>query len=155
MELSRKVRAVLIRRGVAPDDAEDLVQDAFVRLFGYEQTQTVRSREAVLIDAAVKLSIDLFRRRRRAPFAASDFRSDAVADQQPGPDEALQSKEALQRVAEGLKRLSPLSSRIVLARRLDGFTVAEIAEREGMTKAAVEKHIARATLALMKWTEAC
>ncbi len=38
-------------------------------------------------------------------------------------------------------------------RRLDNLSYAEIAEAEGMTVAAVEKQVARATLQLMEWME--
>ncbi|WBY06485.1 sigma factor [Sphingomonas sp. 7/4-4] len=65
-EMLRHVRSVLRRRGVADQDAEDLVHEAFLKVERYEQRHAVRSQEALLVRTAVNLSIDGERRERRA-----------------------------------------------------------------------------------------
>jgi RNA polymerase sigma-70 factor (ECF subfamily) len=47
--------------------------------------------------------------------------------------------------------LAPRTRRILLKRRLDNMSYAEIAAAENMSVAAVEKHVARATLQLVNW----
>jgi len=149
----RKVRAALLRRGVAMDDADDLVHDAFVRVSRYEQAQVVRSRDAVLMRTAINLSVDRKRRARRAPLASGLDLLEQVADGCPQPDEVAIARRRLQRLRDGLENLSERSRRILLARRLDDVSVADIARAEGMTVAAVEKQIARATLRLTDWVD--
>lgn len=151
--LLRKVRKILVSRGVSSDDADDLVHDAFVRVEAYEKVATVRSREAVVVRAAVNLSIDRARRRGHAPFVHPDIDIGTITDPLPRPDEVAIARARLHRVSEGLTRLNEKSRRILLNRRLEGLSVAQIAENEGMTVAAVEKQLARATLNLMKWAE--
>lgn len=150
-EMLRKARAVLLRRGVPVDDVEDLVHEAFARITEYERVEQVRSREAMLVTMAVNVAIDHERRRRRAPYSTTTRDLEAIVDAQPGPEEVVSGHARLLRLNEGLKRLSDTSRRIILARRLEDMSVADIAEREGMTTAAVEKQIARATMNLMKW----
>ncbi|MEJ7935487.1 sigma-70 family RNA polymerase sigma factor [Sphingobium sp. AN558] len=152
-DMLRKATAVLHRRGVSVDESEDLVHDAFVRLREYEKRQKVRSQEAILVRTAINISIDHARRRARAPVTTTVTGLEQFGDAQPDPFEIARARTRLQRVNEGLQEMSETSRRILLARRLDGTSVADIAFHEGMSIAAVEKQIARATLFLMKWVE--
>ena len=152
-EMLRKARAAVLRRGAAADDADDLVQEAFLRLEGYERAHKVRSQGALLVSAAVNLSIDQARRQRRAPFAPAPGDLDAVPDETAGPDEILAARTRLRRLEEGIGTLPARTRRILLRRRIDGIGYRTIAEEEGMTVSAVEKQVARATLELMRWME--
>lgn len=146
-----KVRAVVLRHGVAPQDADDLVQEAFVRLESYARKQEIRSREAFLVTAAVNLSRDKARHRARVPVDNEGFDILSLADAAPQPEEQLLTQERLRRIGSGLDRIDPQSRRILLAKRLDGLTAAKIAERENLSVAAVEKRVARALLFLTQW----
>ena len=147
----RKVRAVVLRSGVAPQDADDLVQEAFVRLEAYARKQQVRSREAFLVTAAVNLGRDQARHRARVPVDNEGFDILSLADAAPQPEEQLLTQERLRRIGSGLDRLDPQTQRCLLAKRLDGLTAAQIAERENLSVAAVEKRVARALLFLTQW----
>lgn len=135
------------------EDAEDAVQEAFLRVHQYEQNHQIRSEEGILVTVATNVSIDQLRRRQLAPFERRQRNLTEIFDSAPGPYEILYAKVRLQRAYEGLQHLNERTRRILLARRLDNISVAEIAKREGMTVAAVEKQIARATLKLMTWME--
>lgn len=149
----KKAKRVLLRRGVAIDDVDDIVHDAFVRILQYEKTSTVRTYEAILVTTAVNLSIDRERGRRRAPFTVRPANLDAIIDSQPNPEDVTDARARLNHLRDGINQLEEKSRRIILARRLDGLSVAAIAEREGLSVAAVEKQIARATLRLMRWMD--
>lgn len=149
----KKAKRVLLRRGVAIDDVDDIVHDAFVRILQYEKTSTVRTYEAILVTTAVNLSIDRERGRRRAPFTVRPANLDAIIDSQPNPEDVTYARTRLNHLRDGINQLEEKSRRIILARRLDGLSVAAIAEREGLSVAAVEKQIARATLRLMRWMD--
>jgi len=149
-EMLAKARRAVLRRGVSEEDADELVHDAFLRIERYERAQEARSREALLVTAAVNLSIDQRRRRQRSPFVEiADFH--AIADATPDPSQIVEQQARLRHAAEGLARLPERTRRILLRRRLDGHPYAEIAAAEGMSVAAVEKQVARATLQLMQW----
>jgi len=148
-----KARRAVLRRGAPVDEVDDLVQEAFLRVEVYERERTVRSREALLVTAAVNLSRDSARRRRQSPIVDIDTDLSTIIDRTPAPDEIVRAQARLRRAAEGLDRLPERTRRILLTRRLDGKSFKEIAETEGMTVAAVEKQVARATLELMKWMD--
>lgn len=148
-----KARRTLLRRGAHVDEVDDLVQEAFLRVDAYEREREVRSREALLVTAAVNLSRDSARRRRQSPFVDVDADLSTIIDRTPAPDEIVRAQARLRRAAEGLDRLPERTRRILLTRRLDGTSFKAIAEAEGMTVAAVEKQVARATLELMKWMD--
>lgn len=150
--VARKVRVALLRRGVAYDEVEDLVQEAFLKVEQYERSQQVRSREAMVMKAAVNLSIDKARREARAPFIDRDD-VQGLADLVPDPEQIVREQSRLHHAAKGLNSLPERARRILLMRRLDGLKYDEIAECEGMSVAAVEKQVARATLKLMKWMD--
>lgn len=123
----RKVRAVVVRSGVAPQDADDVVHEAFVRLESYARKQEIRSREAFLVTAAVNLGRDQARRRARMPLDDAEFDILSLADAAPLPEEQLLSQERLRRIGSGMQRLDPQTRRILMAKRLDGLTAAQIA----------------------------
>jgi RNA polymerase sigma factor (sigma-70 family) len=153
IDMMRKAQLLLMRRGASVDDAEDLVQEAFVRLQAYGQKQAVEVQEAFLMRTAVNASIDHARRKRRAPFDPREVDYSTVADRAPAQDDALRARQRLQRVQLGLARLSPKARRILLAQRIDGLSYAEIAAQEGMKRRAVEQQVARAVDFLTDWTD--
>ncbi len=150
-DMLRKARTAVLRRGATHDEADDLVQEAFLRLQGYERAHAVHSKEAFLVTAAVNLTIDKARRGKRSPFDALSRDVAAIPANAAGPDEILSARSSLRRLEEGMARLPERTRRILLSRRLDGTGYREIADAEGMSVSAVEKQVARATLALMKW----
>ncbi|WP_346014425.1 RNA polymerase sigma factor [Rubrivivax gelatinosus] len=58
-----RVRAALLRCGSTEHEADDLVQEAWLRLACYQREQTVAQPEAFLMRAALNLSIDAYRAR--------------------------------------------------------------------------------------------
>jgi len=151
-EMLAKAKRAVIRRGIAEQDADELVQEAFLKIERYERDGSARSREALLVTTAVNLSIDQHRRMARAPFSDGEDVLN-IADATPDPAEIVEQQARLRHAAKGLDQLPERTRRILLRRRLDGASYAEIARAEGMSVAAVEKQVARATLQLMQWME--
>ena len=149
-EMLAKARRAVLRRGVSEEDADELVQDAFLKIEQYERVHTARSKEAMLVTAAINLSIDRARRKARAPFVDLDD-IHAIADRTPDPAQIVEEQARLRHAAEGLAQLPERTRRILLQRRLDDLSYAQIAASENMSVAAVEKQVARATLQLMQW----
>ena len=130
MKMWRKVRGVVLGHGVAPQDADDIVQEAFARLESYARAHELQSREAFLVTTALNISRDQGRRRAYAP-DAGDFDLESIVDTAPRPEDRLRAQERLRRADAGLNRMDPISRRCLLAQRLDGMTFPQIADREG------------------------
>jgi len=152
-QLISGLRVTLQKRGASADEAEDLVQEAFLKFEAYRQTAEVREPEAFVVRAALNLAVDAGRRKHRSPFSSRALDDFHFADSSPGPDEVLQGRDRLERLRQGLLALKPRARDMLLAQRLEGLTYAEIAAREGVSVSAVEKQIARSVLFLMDWME--
>lgn len=127
-QMLRKVRAVVLRQGVAVQDVDDILQEAFARMESYTRSHELRSREAFMVTTAVNLSRDQARRRAKAPFDPGGIDLEATADGGPQPEERLRIQESLRRASSGPERLDPLTRRCLLAQRLDGLTSAKGAD---------------------------
>ena len=76
-----------------------------------------------------------------------------VADEQPMQSEMLAARERLENVLAGLDSLGARTREIFLMHRISGLKHRDIAARLGITVSAVEKHIAKASLFLLSWTD--
>ena len=147
-----RVRDALRRRGRTVHDAEDLVQEAWVRLACYSRERTVAEPEAFLMRAALNLSIDAYRvNRSRGEAVVLD--EAVLIDTSPGVEAVALARERMTRLIGCLGRLNTKTRDIFLAHRVDGMSYQEIARQHRLSVSAVEKHIARATLAITSWME--
>lgn len=146
----RKARRAVLRQGIADQDADELVHEAFLKVAAYQRAHAVQSQEGLLVRTAVNLSIDRQRRAGRLPLADGSTLYE-IPDAAPDPARIVEARARLRQVAAGLDRLPERTRRILLRRRLDNMSYADIAHSEDMSVAAVEKLVARATLQLMTW----
>jgi RNA polymerase sigma factor (sigma-70 family) len=147
-----RVKGALRRRGRSEQDADDLVQEAFLRLTCYERKQAVEKPEAFLMRTALNLSIDAHR--SRASRGEEVLLDDVViVDTAPGTEDVLLARERLARLSECVTRMNDRTRAIFLAHRLDGLSYQEIARRQGLSVSSVEKHIAKAALLITGWME--
>jgi RNA polymerase sigma-70 factor (ECF subfamily) len=146
------VRDALMRRGRSPHDADDLVQEAWLRLAGYQLDQVVDKPEAFLMRTALNLSIDMHRVRQNHGTEVSIDEVE-VLDPSPDADAVLAARERVARLSICIGRLGPKTREIFLAHRVEGYSYREIAELHDLAISTVEKHIAKATLQLTTWME--
>lgn len=147
-----RVRAALMRRGRSVNDADDLVQEAWVRLACYEREQIVDKPEAFLMRAALNLSIDAHR--LRVSHGEEVLLEEVVLiDTAPSAEAVVLARERLARLSQCLGRLSDKTRDIFLSHRVDGMTYQEIAQRHRLSISTVEKHIAKATMQVTAWME--
>jgi RNA polymerase sigma-70 factor (ECF subfamily) len=140
-----RVKAALRRRGRSEHDADDLVQEAFVRLACYERDKVVEKPEAFLMKTALNLSIDAYR--ASATRGEEVLLEDVViVDTSPGTEEVLLSRERLGRLSECLARMNDKTRAIFVAHRMEGLSYQEIGRIHGMSISGVEKHVAKAVL---------
>jgi RNA polymerase sigma-70 factor (ECF subfamily) len=139
--------------GRSREDAEDLIQEAFLRLHVYCQTHEVHEPEAFLVRTVQNLSVDSYRRAHRNMYVDDSVESMSVVDVRLAPDEDLAVQQRLDQVRATLDALKPRTREVFLMHRLEGYSSAQIAERFEISVSAVEKHIARAVLALMSIVE--
>lgn len=150
-QFQRRLQQLLRVRGQSPEDAEDLIQDAFLRLeMYYRSGRQVREPEAFLVRTAIRLSMNAkrsFQRRAKAEGAAAELPQFQIA---PAPDETLAMEESLAAIDDQLSRVPESTRDVFLLHRLDGYSYSQIAKLYGMTNKAVERRIARAMMAVYR-----
>lgn len=132
----------LDRQGGDPDLAEDVVQDAFVRL--YRRGSLPDQPEAWLVSVAMNLFRNArSQRSRRRRLLTVERGGRAVGDAPPAPDREAESGEARARVRAVLDRL-PERERQLLLLRAEGYGYREIAHALELKEASVGMLLARA-----------
>ena len=125
------------------DLAEDVVQDAFVRLSERPPRDGSQLR-AWLFRVTTTVAIDALRgARRRLVLARANAGRLPAADPPPDPAAEVERAELRRRVRAALQEL-PARDRAVLLMREEGFTHREIAEAVDTTEKSVGTMIARA-----------
>jgi RNA polymerase sigma-70 factor (ECF subfamily) len=139
----KKLHAVIHRMVRDPEQARDLAQEAFLRVYQHiDQFDTSRRFGPWLFRVGVNLSVDWLRRAKpvlRLSQMVRDENAAAVADPDPRP--RIELSQEVQAVLEQI----PLRYRTVLILRdLEGFSCSEVAAIEGRREATVRWRLSRA-----------
>jgi RNA polymerase sigma-70 factor (ECF subfamily) len=152
----KRLLKFLRRKGRSHEDAEDLIQEAMLRLHLYGQAVPVVNEEAFLRHAVNNLSIDQHRRdrldlRKEVPIEEFNARWPLIA-QESTPEETLEAEQRLNRIRAVLDAVSPRTREIYFAHRT-GYSYAEIADHMNISQITIKRHIARALLVIMEHGE--
>jgi RNA polymerase sigma-70 factor (ECF subfamily) len=159
---SRRVFRLAFRMTGNEQDAEDVVQESFLR--AYQQLGRFKSRANFgtwLYRIVANCSIDLMKAKRarqaQAPIDSLDDKEAAPAPAAgPGPDRLAQSVEIRTRVAAAMQGLSPLERAAFTLRHHEGRSIEEISRMLGLRTSATKHAVFRAvrklrtTLAVLK-----
>jgi RNA polymerase sigma-70 factor (ECF subfamily) len=124
--------------------AEDLTQDAFVRLQASGRSE-LDSPRGFLFRTARNLALDHLRRAGRVPMDALDDTAAAqLADAAASPEEQVAAREELAIMRTIILELPPKCRQAFLLVRLEGLSHREVAAEMGLSQTMVRKHLARA-----------
>jgi RNA polymerase sigma factor (sigma-70 family) len=142
----RRLRMLLLRRGRTREEAEDLIQDAFLKMQEYcERGGQVRQPEGFLVRTVLRLAANARRDAHRNLYYEEPVENlTLIVDTTPTPDEVLAGDQCLERMRDALDAVSRRTRDVLFMQRLDGLSYAQIAQRLGVSISAVEKHIASA-----------
>lgn len=121
----------LINIGVPPQDVEEIVQEAFLRL--YQHVRNFGNEDNLrgwIYQVAHNLSVNLRKSRKHLvdmPPELWEQLSGSTADCNPGAEEQMLKREQLARIHRGLGKLTELQQHC-LSLRVEGFRYREIAE---------------------------
>lgn len=131
-------RRVMLNR----EDAEDLVQEAFLRALDRIETfDESRQFGPWFFRLLVNTGINMRRSRERRATEPEPF---DAASYGPGPDEVMERTEIRERFAAALARLPERQREIIGMFEVDGFSSVEIAEILGVTPETVRWHVHQA-----------
>lgn len=158
LALRPELRRFLMARRVSEADAEDLLQDLFLRV-ETSVTGPVRSPRAYLYQMLNNMAHTRRRTEARqqardadwldAPAGAPGADADSP-DLAPDPETTLLARDHLARVEAGLAKLPERTALVFRQFRIEGVSQKVIARDLGISLSAVEKHLQRAYSAVLE-----
>jgi RNA polymerase sigma-70 factor (ECF subfamily) len=133
-------------------DADDIVQETFLRAWKARTVTPIRSAKAFVFQVARRIAIDLIRRRRTSPEeAVCDRTVSSVLDDGPSVADAVCRNEELWLLAQAVHALPTRCREVMILRKIEGLSQKEIAVRLGLAEGTVQIHIGRGLRHLEKF----
>ena len=133
------------KRLPADADADDYVQEVFLRLSARENLSMLEKPEGYIFQTAANLLRDRARRAvRRSSNKHEHFVEDAHGHEEISPERVLMGKQDVDAFAAALAALPARTRAVFLLRRFEHMRYGEIARRLGVSVSSVEKHMAKA-----------
>ncbi len=130
--------------------AEDLAQDAFVKVAAAAETGDVQHLQPFLYQTARNLAFDHLRKQKvRAlvhprPDAALEAVVETVPTAEPSPERQVLDRDRVRRFQAALAELPDRARQVLVLHRLHGLPLAEISRRFGVSERTIAKDLALA-----------
>ena len=152
--LNRGALLRFLRARGAGDSAEDLLQELWIKAAS-AAAGPIRDPLPYLYRTANNLMLDRHRgrireARRELEFAAPSDSAGEPASSAPSGEQALISRQELRTAQEALAALGDRTEAVFRRFRLDGASQKQIAEEQGISLSAVEKHLQKAYRLLLQ-----
>jgi RNA polymerase sigma-70 factor (ECF subfamily) len=135
------------RRMRSRDASADVVQEACVKIAMLDEHAVIENPLAFLYRVAGNLSLDWLREREvRERYLESGELPEQVADGSPDGEASLLSQQRLQVLAAAVAELPPRCGEVFRLRKLEHLSSQDIAQRLGISRNMVEKHLRKALL---------
>jgi RNA polymerase sigma-70 factor (ECF subfamily) len=142
LPLRDKLMSVALKLLAERADAEDVVQDAFLKLWQMRnRLESYRNVEALAVTMVKNLALDLIRKQKPDENQIAGMPEDRDADR---PDEMLEQIDAVRCIRMLIGRLPALQQSIIRMKDVEGYELAEIAEITGTQMEAVRMNLSRA-----------
>ncbi len=151
-----ELRRVMFRRCGCLETAADIVQETYQRMFSGDLWQQADNPRALMHRIAANLATDYERRRNvRNLYIDNDDSHETVLQVSDGvdPEQISLARERLDRLVAAIDKLPPKCRNVFVLRKFEELSHAEIAERVGISRNMVEKHLRNALLALQQLDE--
>ncbi len=146
-----ELRAFLFRHTGCREIAAELTQETFIRIMGYQTDTSIQNARALLYRIAGNLAIDHHRTCVKFPESVSidDLpQHELPATELTDPARLVAARQLLEKLCIAIDALPPQCHRAFVLHKFDGYSYAEIAEKLGITRNAVEKLLIRALIRL-------
>lgn len=140
------LRAFLRTRAMTSFDADEVLQELYVKISDISEPTQVKNPTAYLFKMAANMSLDLMRQsahRRRYAVRESQRLSD-VSQTYPNQEDTLIWRERYKQFADVLDAMPEKQRRIFVMHRVQFMSHKEIADTLGISPKTVEKHMSKA-----------
>ena len=132
----------------APQDIEDVAQEAYLRAYVAEQREIIEQPKAFLFRIAKNLALTkLTRKSRQITDYIEEASAAIVLDTAAGADEELEAYQCLDLYCEAVSQLPEKCRLVFLYRKVHGLSHSDISERMGLSVSSVEKYLRQGIMA--------
>ena len=143
----QELRRVMFRRCGCIETAADIVQETYQRMMTGNLWQQAENHRALMHRIAANLATDYERRHKvrnhyvdNVDFINEELHSSDGIE----PEQIIAARQRLDKLAETINLLPPKCRMVFVLRKFDELSHAEIAERLGISRNMVEKHLRNA-----------
>lgn len=122
-------------------DAEDIVQETFLKVWEKRETVNIHTIGPFLYRISGNIFLNSVGRRKVSLKFISDYDPDQFSE---SPEFLLEMKDFDLRLQESISQLDEKSRTVFLMNRIDDMTYSQIAENLGLTVKAIEKRMTKA-----------
>jgi RNA polymerase sigma factor (sigma-70 family) len=135
-----------LRRRISPEeDAEEAVQDSFMRLLRYQHSKPAFAWRFLLYRIAANVATD-HARHAKSHYAAQHVQLDelVMASSDPSQERVVSGQQELLLLRAAILELPPKCRQVFLLNRMHGMSYSQIARHCGISVKMVERHIHKA-----------
>jgi RNA polymerase sigma factor (sigma-70 family) len=137
------VRAWL-RRTLAPEDLEDVIQETYCQIAGLKDVGHIRSGRAYFFTAARSIVLMRLRRARIVSIeSVTEIENLNIVGDEPSPERIAGGRRELDRVRRLIEGLPDRCRRIFELRKIEGLPQKEVAQRLGVAEHIVENDVTK------------
>ncbi|MGH7957858.1 MAG: RNA polymerase sigma factor [Opitutaceae bacterium] len=116
-------------------DIDNLVQETFARILRARNSGHVRSPKALLFTTARNAALDQLRHQNIVRIESlANIEDLSVLEERPGTAETLSREQELQLLEQAVQSLPARCQQILVLKKIDGLSYAEIGEKLGITR---------------------
>jgi RNA polymerase sigma factor (sigma-70 family) len=142
--VEKKLRSYLMRYLVREQDVEDTVQETFLRAYESELKSEIRCPKSFLFKIARNLALsELSRKTQSMMVLVEDLEALDYLEEEAMEDQ-LHFDQSLDALLRTIQTLPPKCQRVLLMRKVYGFSHKEIARRMDISVKTVERHLTKA-----------
>jgi RNA polymerase sigma factor (sigma-70 family) len=146
--LAEELLHFLIRRLKCPDTAAEITHETYIRFCQTSDAAPVNNARALAYRIAINLANDYQRKIKvRNQYNVEinpDFAEDAYPSEMPGPEQIVMAQKRLEALQVALDELDVECRTAFLLQSIDGLTHHAIAERLGISRIKVYRHLVKA-----------
>ena len=143
--LESELKQYLMRYFISKHDVEDAVQETFIRAYKAEESQKIRSPKSFLYKVAKNLALsELARKSNQLTKCLGDLQELGVLDNRAPVEDIVEAQQRLEVFCKTAGSLPPQCQRVIVMRKVYGFSHKEISKRMNISVKTVENHLTRA-----------
>lgn len=130
-----------------PQEIEDVVQEAFVKVIEAQHRRSIEFPEAYLYRATRNLALNAISKRDyKLTSTLGDLMPEGAEFQSPSLEHQFESRQNFEQFCRAVRELPVKCQRVYILRKVYGYSQKEIAERMDISLKTVEAHLTKAIL---------